>query len=135
MRTSQRRLLGVVVLVSQLLPACGAPLTDAQLAWCLDTTPNGTKEVVAYPEGLGGGGLGATFDRMQAWENSWRAEHPGEPLPTKTVPDETTSNAFAVTTAASNLGIDFVKEGFRPEPGENPSQGFVRACLAAYETR
>jgi len=85
------------VLASQLLSACGAPLADAQLAWCLDTTPNGTKEVVAYPEGLGGGGLAATFDRMQAWENSWRAEHPGEPLPTKTVPDETTSNAFVNT--------------------------------------
>jgi hypothetical protein len=130
-----KRAQGGILLVSLLTTACGAPLTDAQLAWCLDTTPNGTQEVVAYPEGLGGGGLAATFDRMQAWENSWRSAHPGEPLPTKTIPDETTSNSFAVTTAAANLGIDFQKDGFRPEPGEGPSPDFVRACLAAYETR
>ncbi|CAN5813800.1 hypothetical protein BH18ACT6_BH18ACT6_24240 [soil metagenome] len=131
----RRRTIEFGILISFVVAACGAPLDDAQLAWCLDTSPNGTKEVIAYPDNLGGGGLAAIYNQQKAWERSWRSAHPGEPLPTKTIPDETTSNSWAVARAAINLGLDFSSDKCRPGLGETPSSDFVRACLASYETR
>jgi hypothetical protein len=116
--------------------ACGGGLTDAQLSWCLDRSPNGTIEEVAYPEGIWSDGMVEGVRRQRVWESNWRAENPGEPLPTRTVPDESSSNTWAVWTVAVNLriaNVDFVD--FVPQPGEAPSSEFVRACKAAYENR
>ena len=135
----QSRLVAITLVVSLFFTACGGGLTDAQLAWCLDTTTNRTKEVVDYPEGTFGDGLLEGSRRAIAFEFRWRDEHPDQPLPTKIVPDENSSNVWTVWIVASNLDIlpDDVGfyEGFVPLRGEAPSSFFVRACKAAYEIR
>ena len=132
----------MTLLVSVIFTACGG-LTDAQLSWCLDRSPNGTIEQVAYPEGILNDGLVEGGRRIRAWESNWRAENPGEPFPTRIVPDEQSANVWTVWFVANNLDILPDDVGFRgqgsedfvPLRGEAPSSFFVRACKAAYENR
>jgi len=125
----------MTLLVAVIFTACGG-LTDAQLSWCLDRSLNGTIEQVAYPEGIFSDGLAEGSRRISAWEHNWRVENPGEPFPTRIVPDEQSSNIRAVWRVAHNLRIaDVGFVDFVPQPGEAPSSQFVRACKAAYENR